>query len=308
MVEAPHPESVVRGPGGRQVQLKAHMALWSGQHPPNSLPAIVECYRAHVARAEIDIAMLDDADFLVVHDLDLADSTNGSGRADQTTRRQAEQLRLLHAGGVSQERPPLLSEVVAAIVDEPFPTLLELDLKDWRPWPWPRVEELVQLVQPVKNRVIFGGGCDWNLRRLLRVDPTLGVGFTITEYLDWVPPGEKWDTYPGVLGAYGYLDAHPLARERNGPVPDYLRDRLGGILRLVPGARETHIRLYAVEHMLDDGLDDLAEFVHGLGLLLDVWTLDAGSPNWQARLGRALAAGADVITTNTPRTLAHAAG
>ena len=307
MVGAPHPESVVRGPGGRHVQLKAHMALWSGQHLPNSLPAILECFRAHVARAEIDIAMLEDADFLVVHDLDLADSTDGRGRADQTSRRQAERLRLLDSGGVSNQRPPLLSEVVAAIAAEPFPTLLELDLKDWRPWPWPRVEELVQLVQPVKERVIFGGGADWNLRRLLRVDPTLGVGFTITDYLDWVPPGEKVDPHPGVWGAYGYLDAHPLARERSGPTHDYLRDRLGGILRLVPGARETHIRLYTVERMLDDGLDDLADLVHGLGLLLDVWTLDADTPNWQARLARALQAGADVVTTNTPRQLAQAA-
>ena len=46
---------------------------------------------------------------------------------------------------------------------------------------------------------------------------------------------EKMDPLPGVRGAYGYLDAHPLARQRLGSTPDYLRDRLGGILRLVPG-------------------------------------------------------------------------
>jgi hypothetical protein len=197
--------------------------------------------------------------------------------------------------------------VAAAVAAEPFPTLLELDLKDWAPWPWPRVEELVRIVQPIKDRITFGGGADWNLRRLRQVDPTLRMGFTITDYLDWVPPNAKLDPLPGVWGAYGYLDAHPLSRTRMGPTRDYLRDRLGGILRLVPGAREIHIRLWAVERMLQDGLDDLADILHEQNMLLDVWTLDAGSPDWQARLARALSVGADVVTTNTPRELAQAA-
>jgi len=46
-------------------------------YPANSLPAIEECYRAAVARVEIDASMLRDADFLVVHDLTLDDSTTG---------------------------------------------------------------------------------------------------------------------------------------------------------------------------------------------------------------------------------------
>ena len=108
-------------------------------------------------------------------------------------------------------------------------------------------------------------------------------------------------------GAYGYLDAHPLAQARLGATTDYLRDRLGAIVRLVPGAREIHIRLLAVEQMLADGLTDLAELLHAQGMLLDVWTLNAGTPRWRERLAGALAAGADVITTETPRELAQAA-
>jgi glycerophosphoryl diester phosphodiesterase len=57
--------------------------------------------------------------------------------------------------------------------------------------------------------------------------------------------------------------------------------------------------------MLDDGLDD-ADLLHQAGLLLDVWTLDAETPRWRERLARALAAGADIVTTNTPRALAAA--
>jgi glycerophosphoryl diester phosphodiesterase len=298
---------VIRAAGGRAVALKVHQCNWSGRQPANSLPAILECYRARVARAEIDVAMLRDDDFLVVHDLDLAEATDGSGRVEETTRAAASRLRLRQGGTVTAERPPLLSEVVAAIAAEPFPTLLELDLKDWRPWPWPRVEALAASVQPVKDRVTLGGGADWNLRRLHRVDPTLPLGFDPMAYLDWVPPGETIEPLPGVRGAYGYLDAHPLARARCGPTADYLRDRLGGILRLVPGAREVHLRLLAVERMRADGLVDLAELLHGRGMLLDVWTLDADTPDWERRLAGALALGADVVTTNTPRALARAA-
>ena len=171
--------------------------MWSGNYIPNSLAAVQECYRARVARAEIDIAMLADEDFLVVHDLDLAHATSSQGRVEghdpRPGRAIASEARRSGQCGAST----VLSEVADAIVREPFPTLLELDLKDWKPWPWPRVEELVRLLQPVKDRVIFGGGADWNLRRVQRVDPTLPVGFNFSDNLDWVPVGETMEPLPG---------------------------------------------------------------------------------------------------------------
>lgn len=289
------------------MQLKVHSCSWSGDYPANSLPAIQECYREGVARAEIDLNLLADADFLATHDAVLDDATTGTGRVDAITRRQAERLRFRDGqGGTTEHRPPLLSEVVAALQAAPdAPTLLELDLKDVPPWPWPRVEELARLVEPVRERVVFNSGADWNLRRLRQVDPGAPLGFDPLFYLAWAPPDEPADPLPGVLGAYGYLDAHPLARERQGPAADYLGDRLGGILRLVPGAREVHLSLRLFERMLEDGFDGVA-FCHQLGLAVDLWTLDAGTPGWEARLQRAVAAGADVVTTNTPRALAGA--
>ncbi len=300
---APHPGSVFGAADGRTIAIKVHRCRWSGEHPENSLPAVLECYRACVARAEIDFAMLRDADFLVVHDVDLAATTGGRGLVRDVTRAEAARLRFSEA---PSERPPLLSEVLEAIAAEPFPTILELDMKDLAPWPWPRVEELARLLEPVKDRVTFGGSADWNLRRLLRVDATIPVGFTIAGYLDWVPEGERDEEAPTTRGAYGYLDDHPLARARHGPTVDYLWDRLGGILRLVPGAREAHVRLAAVEQMVRDGLSDAAAPFHAAGMLLDVWTLDADTPRWRERLAGAVAAGADVITSNTPRELTAA--
>jgi glycerophosphoryl diester phosphodiesterase len=290
--------------GDREVQLKVHQCVWSGEHVPNSMGAILECYRARVARAEIDLNMLQDADFLVTHDPELDGATTGQGPVSQTTRLQAQQLRVLRRERVTDHRPPLLTEVIAAIRDEPYPTLLELDVQDYLPWPWQRVEELARLVEPVKDRVVFGSCADWNLRRLLHVAPSLPVGFNPAYYLDWAPPDSPDEPLPGVRGAYGYLDAHPLARERLGQTVDYLHDRLGGLLQLVPGARELHLRLEAFERMLDDGLADAADLFHRAGMLLDVWTLDAETPDWRRRLDHAVAAGADIITTNTPRFLA----
>ena len=307
MVGAPHAESVICwGDDGRQVQLKVHQCVWSGDYVPNSLPAIIDCYRAPVARAEIDFAVLKDEDFLVVHDLDLARATDGSGPVEELSRSDAARLCLSHHGTPTEEPVVTLSEVAAAIASEAYPTLLELDLKDWKPWPWPRVEELARILDPVKDRITFGGGADWNLRRLHDVNPDLPLGFTITGELDWVPESQRPDRLPGVRGAYGYLDAHPLARQRLSSTRDYLRDRLGAIVRLVPGARELHMRLLAVEQMARDGLPDLADLLHDQGMLLDVWTLNAGAPDWQARLAAALRLGADVITSETPRELARA--
>src|ERR671938_383015 len=137
---SPHPESVLVAPGGRLVQLKVHRCFWSGAYPENSLAAAEECGREHVARAEVDINMLADADFLIVHDPDLA------------------------------------------------------------AWPWPRVEELARLVEGIHERVVFAGCPDWNLRRLLTVDPAMPVGFNPQFYLDHDPQGFNPDTPPYALG------------------------------------------------------------------------------------------------------------
>jgi glycerophosphoryl diester phosphodiesterase len=301
----PHPASVIRTADGREVQLKVHRALWSGAYPENSLPAIEECYREAVARTEIDLQVLRDGDFLVLHDQELDASTTGSGPVGNLTRHAAQALRLRFQGGVSAERPPLFSEVVALIRAQAYPTLVELDVPGLLPLPWPRVEELARLLEPVKDRVILNGA-DWNLRRLLQVDNTLPVSYDPWVYLDWVPEGDPEEQEIQLpRGAYGYFDAHPLARERFSSVADYLADRLGGLARLVPGAREAHVRLGMFERMLDDGVMDAAAIFHRQDLRLDVWTLNAGAPRWEERLARVLDAGVDCITTDTAHALAH---
>jgi glycerophosphoryl diester phosphodiesterase len=301
------PESVIRAPDGRTVELKVHGCVWSGEFPENTLAAIRECLTAPVARAEIDFNMLRDGDFLVTHDTQLDTATTGSGPVRLATRGETAQLRCRWRGQVWDHRPPLLSEVVDLLRAQASPTVLELDAKDEDPWPYSRVEELARLVEPVRDRVIFGGCADWNLRRLVQVDPRIRVGFTPTLYLDWVPPDVEPDEVPGEVGAYGYRDRHPLARSRNQPPSDYLWERINGLIRLVPGTCEMHIRLSLFEHMQSDGLGDTAHKLRRAGIRTDVWTLDAGTPDWHGRLTSALWAGVDMVTTNTPQQLARAA-
>ena len=76
----PHPESVIQTATGRVVALKVHRCRWSGAYPENSLPAIAECYREAVARVEIDVCMLRDADFLVCMTWNWTVQRRGAGR------------------------------------------------------------------------------------------------------------------------------------------------------------------------------------------------------------------------------------
>jgi glycerophosphoryl diester phosphodiesterase len=203
----------------------------------------------------------------------------------------------------SREGALLLHDALEVVREAPpGPTVLMLDAKDDGPWPEPLVQQIASLIAPVRDRIFVGSPADWNLRRLRRVDPDVTLAFDPQYYLDHKTSRSP---LPGAGSAYGYHDAHPLASRRTIPAAEYLRERLEVLLRLVPGIRELHVNLRLFEEMLDDGLD-VSAVVHEAGVRIDVWTLDAGTPQWQERLTRALAAGVDIVTTNTPRELASA--
>jgi glycerophosphoryl diester phosphodiesterase len=183
----------------------------------------------------------------------------------------------------------------------PGPTMLMLDAKDEAPWPGHVVKQIATLIAPVRERIFVGTPADWNLRRLREADPDVALAFDPQYYLDHK---SSRSPLPGAGSAYGYHDAHPLAYRRTVPADEYLRERLEALVRLVPRIRELHVNLALFEEMLADGVDVTA-VVHQAGVLVDVWTLDAGTPSWRERLDRALAAGVDIVTTNTPRELAR---
>ena len=170
------------------------------------------------------------------------------------------------------DRPPRLRDIVALIAAVPGPTTVELRLVGTAPLTWARTEELARLVAPVAKRIVVTGRADWNLRRLRAVAPDLRVGFAPALYL--------------------------------GRDPDRLAPRLVDAIRLVPGAREVHLRLETFEAMLDEGVIDAA-LIHRLGMRLSVGALDTTTARWRERLTRAVDGGADMIATETPRALAR---
>jgi len=297
MTRAPHPDSFVQL-GGRIVELKVHRCLWSGAYSENSPRAIEECARERVLRAEIDVRLLRDGELVVFHDDRFDRVTDARGLVREATAAEA-----THASFNDGTHPLLLSEAVELLAAHEFPKRIELDLKDFEPYTWPQTETLARAVQPIKGRIHFSSPADWNLRRLLAIDPTVPVSLNPHAYIDTEDDPDA--RLP--LGAYGYCDAHPLARRRSSTTADYLRDRLGGIMRLVPGVTEAHLRLGMFERMLDDGVADAADIFGALGVKVDVWTLDADTPGWRERFARVLGAGVDIVTTNTARALAAAA-
>ena len=293
----PNPDSFFRV-GDRTVELKVHRCLWSGRYSENSPLAIAECASERVMRTEIDVRALRDGEFVVLHDDRFDRVTDARGFVRETTAVEATRPRFKDGS-----HPLLFSEAIELIAANEYPRRVELDLKDLAPYTRAQAEALVRAVQPLKDRGHFSCPADWNLRRLLMVDPTLLVSLNPHCYIDT----ELDDDVRLPIGAYGYRDAHPLARERVSTTAEYLRDRFGGIMRLVPGIIEAHLRVDMLERILDDGVADVAEIFHSLGMKLDAWTLDAGAPRWRERLERIVAAGVDIVTTNTARELAAAA-
>jgi len=292
----PNPDSFLRA-DGRLVELKVHRCLWSGKFSENSPLAIEECARENVLRVEIDVQLLRDGEFLIFHDDRFDRVTDTRGLVRDATATEATRARFKDGS-----HPLLLSEAVALMARHEFPRRIELDLKDLAPYAWPQVAALARAVQPVRDRAHLSCSADWNLRRLLSVDATLGVSLNPHAYID----SEAGKELGLPKGAYGYFDAHPIAKRRDSSTADYLRDRLGGIMRLVPGVTETHLRFSMFERMLDDGVTDVADIFHALGIKVDVWTLDAETPRWRERLARVVAAGVDIVTTNTARAFAAA--
>jgi glycerophosphoryl diester phosphodiesterase len=286
---AAHPDALLVGPDGSPVWLKVHRCVWSGRFAANSLDAVRECHRARVARAEIDLWLLRDADGIVDHDGRLSLPDRRPQRAGHVYRRDALVM-------PADTRPALLTELVEAVRGESYPTRIEIDIKDELPWPSQRVDEIVGLLAPIRERVTLAGCNDETLRRIAAMDRRLSIGFNPAFHLDWVPVHRRSEL-AGTAGPDGWLN-------RTGARS--LPARLEALRALVPAAEELHLRLEALERMTFEGHTDPIGQLHANGWTVDVWTLDEGMTRWQARMLSAVAAGVDMITTTSAPILARA--
>jgi len=283
-----------------------HMAaLDASPHLPNSLEAIDACLDAGATFIEVDITALADDDYLLVHDPLLEAETTGKGDVGACTAEQARHLHFVADGRPTRARVPLLSEVVAAFMAHPRKAQLQLDFKNMIPFAGDEpLHRLIKLIEPLGERVIVSSGADWQLRKLRRLAPWLDLGFDVQFYIDWQPAGEPRDprAFPKALGAYGYYDDHAIASQRIWPASEYLRDRCGALIGLVPRASTFYIDHKLIERSLVDGFN-WAEMLHEHGIKIDAWTVDATNPIALRNAPRLLEAGVDLFTTNTPLAL-----
>ncbi len=279
-----------------------HSAAMDGHPaPPNSLELVRASLEHGAEFIELDITALADDDYLLVHDSALDSETTGSGPVAECAAKDVRELRYKVDGAPTTVHVPVLREVVALFAEYPTDTRLQLDFKNVVPFTDDEpLHRLIDIVEPLGERVIVSSPADWQLRRLRKLASWLDVGFDILAYFDWHnPKREASERYPRNLGAYGYLDDHPLASRKIWSTAEYLADRCASFIGLVPDANTFYINHRVLSQSLDEGFN-WADALHDAGIICDAWTLDVGDPDAEATAKRLLAAGVDQFTSNTP--------
>jgi len=285
-----------------------HMANRDHEHPPGTLPALRACLEAGARTIEIDISLLADNQFALLHGPLLEHETTGSGPIRAHTTEQVRDLRHLYQGKVTKVTIGLLSEAVELLRQYPGPVELQLDLKPDVYSPDDVLSRLVTSLQPFKDSVRVTSPSDWALRRLRALEPDLLLGFDPLLYLE-ADLGKNRE--PGIppfrQGAYGYWDDHPLASRRWGSAAEYLAARAEALYAQVPPGMIWYIHAGLLGKALDDGFDWIA-YLHTYNAQVDAWTLDAHRPEHVALARRLIAQGLDRITTNNAPALAQVLG
>lgn len=285
-----------------------HMANRDHEHPPGTLAALRACLEAGARLIEIDISLLADNQFALLHGPLLEHETTGSGTIRDHTTEQVRELRHLHQGKVTGVAVGLLPEAVKLLRHYPGSVELQLDLKPDVYFPDAVLSQLVTRLQPVKDRVRVTSPSDWALRRLRALDSDLPLGFDPLLYLEAdLGKNREPGTPPFRRGAYGYWDDHPLASRRWGSAADYLAARAEALYAQVPTGMIWYIHAGLLGKGLDDGFDWIA-YLHRYNAQVDAWTLDAHRPEHVALAQRLIAQGVDRITTNNAPDLAQVLG
>lgn len=285
--------------------LLIHHAAHSGfHHPPSSLSGLRRCLDAGARVVEVDITPMADGDFALVHDGALEEVSEGQGPVAALTAERARTLHYRWRQKLTGEPLGLLSQAIELLGAFPATQELQLDLKPHAPLDDAVLGHLLRLVGPVKGRVRVSSTADWAIRRLRALDPELAVGFDPLLYLDVERGPDNSGTPPLRMGAYGYLDEHPLATRKWGPAADYLCARAEALWTQAP-VDMWYLRGVLIARSLDDGFDWIA-WLHGRGAQVTAWTLDADQPHQLALAQRLAALGVDRITTNDAASLAAA--
>ncbi|MFN2292698.1 MAG: glycerophosphodiester phosphodiesterase [Anaerolineae bacterium] len=290
------------------ILLVHHSANREHSHPSGSLPALQVCLEAGARAVEIDISLLADGQFALLHGPTLEWETTGSGPISALTSEQVRSLHHVRHGEVTGVNVGLLSEALDLLGQHPGTAELQLDLKPDVYSTDAVLSQLVTDLRPVMDRVRVTSPSDWALRRLHALEPGLALGFDPLLYLE-IDYGEHSDPAvpPFRQGAYGYWDDHPLSTRRWGATANYLAARADALWIQAPPGAVWYIDAGLLGQALDDGFDWIA-YLHARGAEVDAWTLDAHRPERAALARRLAAQGVDRITTNDAVALSQMLG
>lgn len=287
------------------VTLIHHAANGSHQYPPGSIAALVECLSSGAKFIEIDIIPLADGSFALLHDQHLAAATSGKGLASQMSRSQVSSLRYKVDGRISDEPVGFLEDAIDLLRLHPRTLRLQLDLKPFSLLTESTIQNLLQIINPVLDRIQVTSVADWVLRLLAAHAPRLLLGFDPLLYLDIVEEKPRPENIPPFrVGAYGLLDDHPLSAYQWGPPAEYFAARAEALAAQAPGGCEWFIRAEVLQIALDAGFNWI-DFLHQQGSKVDAWTIDADQPSRIQLTQRLIEHGIDALTTNTPAALAQ---
>ena len=274
---------------GRRRVLCCHSARLSGRFPPNSLAAVDECVSARVPRLEVDVRFMADDAMVIMHDSVLDHATTGLGRLDGLSRTDLAGVRYR---GAEEHGICFLEDVVARMRGSS--TLLQVDLKALRPLTAARRVSLINVLQPLENRVIVGSQAHWNLRDL----GELSVAFDPT--FQWHYSPERQAGLPRTLGVHGLWDDAPLATNPRTSAADYVEARICDIRGLLPNAVEWMVDIQTALYLRTLGTH-LGDRLESEGCSLAVWTLhDEGADLLAGVLDDLFEVGARTVITDAP--------
>ncbi len=268
-----------------------HAAHLDGNLPASSLAALELSLQAGISRIEVDIFPLKDGDFALLHDPDLGGFSEKSGSAVEKTAEQIQNLRYKN----SPHKLGTLSQAVALLQKYPVKDFLQLDLKPYAPLTLGSLQKLLQWIMPIQEKILVSSVADWAIRLLHQLSPALKLGFDPLLYLDLVAAEPREEGVPPFrVGAFGYLDDHPLAVQRWGSLKDYFAARAEALLQQVPRGITWFINAHLLEDSLQAGFNWI-NFLHSNENTVDAWTLDL---NHKELAQKMVQTGVDFITTN----------
>lgn len=272
-------------------QLVLHAANYDHHIPAGSLSGLEVSLQAGINWIEVDAIPLKDGDFALLHDPKLENISNLSGNVAEQT---AEILQQLKYKG-SEHHLGTLSQAVALLQKYPIDGFLQLDLKPYAPLTPTSMSNLVKLIRPVEHAIMVSSVADWAIRLLRRIAPDLSLGFDPLLYLDLVGEEPREEGIPPFrVGAFGYLDDHPLAVQRWGKTGEYFAARAEALLQQVPPDITWFLNAQLLDEAMLAGFDWI-KYLHETGNTIDAWTLDLDRCELAVRIKKS---GVDFITTN----------